>query len=158
MNNENDDLLNDLQSSWRTIKAPHFDDAENDSRNEETQKVVTVLRQAWSEIEAPTYTPQVAQKSPFRAWRQVGSVAAAAILVAMTIWSFSNSGGQKIDTPIQSKEVAEIPKQEAKVVDMTTTTTTPLERGGLLVKKGRVRLILVQPLAMDEPINLEDEK
>lgn len=159
MNFENDDILDDLKASWRHIESPQFEDADDEPKDDQTKDVVNLLQAAWDTVEVPAYTPSIRAISPFKEWRKIGTFAAAAVLCAITIWSFAVSGGSNQNTGLLPNEVADLKKPVVEVADSSaSTTTTILEQGGLLLKKGRVRLILVQPSKMDELNNLENEK
>ncbi len=158
MSSKRDDLFDELSSSWKTQDTPPFEDAEDLPGDATTRAVVDLLRQAWDEIEAPGFVSSHDRKPFVRHWRESAALIAASILAAMTIWSFSTNGSAKLEDH-EGRTISEITTTDkVEVAASGAITTTVLEQGGLLLKNGRVRLILVQPIAMDEPAILENEK
>ncbi len=147
MNLENTDPLDHLRKSWHEVPTPTFDDGDDKPQDPITSACIDWMQAGWQEIPAPPFVEPKRRSLFFSPLLRVSSaLVAAALLAAITIWSFGGIMEVRNES-VKSREDRRPTSENqtsVEVAESGSLTTTLREQGGLLLRKGRVKLILVQ--------------
>ncbi len=147
MNFENTDPLDHLRKSWQEAPTPTFDDGDDKPQDPTTRACVAWMQSGWQEIETPPFVAPKRRSLFFSPLLRVSSALVAAVLLAaITIWSFGGIMEVRNES-VKSSEDRRPTRENKTTVEVAASgalTTTLREQGGLLLRKGRVKLILVQ--------------